>query len=247
MNKEKETIVILPLGAHEYHGSHLPVTTDAVIAGAFAQNLANHSFSRGKIITLPVENIGYSIEHNNRPDTKSLTYSQAIDRWISIGVECYHNSLKKLLILNAHGGNSPLMNIVVTELRCRYPMLAVATSWGRFGLPEGVIAPEEKPFDIHAGFIETSLMLYLSPQDVKMEKAENFSNRQKEFEQNYKYLRAYGPFCFGWKMTDLNKKGAAGNATKATKEAGKAIFDHALNGFIGLIDDMQRFDLDQLK
>lgn len=247
MKIKNETIAILPLGAHEYHGPHLPVTTDAVIAGAFAKRLASLSFLAGKVITLPVEEVGYSIEHSDRAVTKSLTYSKAIERWVSIGSECYQNGLKKLLILNAHGGNSPLMNIVITELRCRYPMLAVATSWGRFGLPEGVIAPEQKPFDIHAGFIETSLMLYLAPDDVEMDKAENFSNRQKEFQQNFKYLRAYGPFSFGWKMRDLNPKGAAGDATKANKEAGKAIFDHALAGFVGLIEDMQRFDIAELQ
>lgn len=246
MNKKTETIAILPLGAHEYHGPHLPVTTDAVIAEAFAKQLASRSFCDAKLIALPVEEVGYSIEHQGRPGTKTLSYSAAIERWVSIGTECDKKGIKKLLFLNAHGGNSALMNIVITELRCRTAMLAVATSWGRFGLPEGLISPEEKPFDIHAGFIETSLMLYLRPHDVAMDKAKNFYNRQKDFQQNYKYLRAYGPFAFGWKMRDLNPDGAAGDATKASKEAGKAIFDHALKGFIGLIDDMQRFNVDQL-
>lgn len=246
MIESVQTIAILPLGAHEYHGPHLPVTTDAIIAESFAKRLAVQSSKTHKIISLPVEEIGYSIEHKDRPVTKTLGYSEAIDRWVSLGADCYQKGIKKLLILNAHGGNSPLMNIVITELRCRFNMLAVATSWGRFGLPENLITPEDKQFDIHAGFIETSLMLYLAPDDVKMEEARNFSNRQKEFQQKFEYLRAYGPFAFGWKMHDLNKDGAAGNALKANAEAGKAIFDHALAGFTGLIEDMFAFDVDEL-
>lgn len=246
MNEKYQTIAILPLGAHEYHGPHLSVETDAIIAENFAKRLSGQSSENHKIIALKVEDVGYSVEHKDRPVTKTLGFSEAINRWVSIGADCYKKGIRKLLILNAHGGNSPLMNIVITELRCRYPMLAVATSWGRFGLPENLITAEDKPFDIHAGFIETSLMLYLAPESVKMESVQNFSNRQREFQQKFKYLRAYGPFAFGWKMRDLNKQGAAGNAKAANIAAGKAIFDHALAGFTGLIDDMFAFDVDEL-
>lgn len=246
VNEKVQTIAILPLGAHEYHGLHLPITTDAIIAETFAKRLSGQSSEIHKIIALPVEDVGYSVEHKDWAVTKTLGYSEAIDRWVSIAADCYKKGIRKLLILNAHGGNSPLMNIVITELRYRFKMLAVATSWGRFGLPENLIAAEDKQFDIHAGFIETSLMLYLAPGEVKMEKAQNFSNRQKEFQQKFKYLRAYGPFAFGWKMRDLNKDGAAGNAKAANAEAGKAIFDHALAGFTGLIGDMFAFDVDEL-
>ncbi len=246
MEKKDKTIAILPLGAHEYHGEHLPLTTDAVIAQAFAKNIEKLSCDRQKIITLEGENIGYSVEHGGREGTKTLEYSQAIDRWVAIGADCYKNGIDRFLILNAHGGNSPLMNIVITELRCRFKMLAVATSWGRFGLPEGLMTVEEKALDIHAGFIETSLMLYLAPETVNMEKAQNFSNWQKELQEKFKYLRAYGPFPFGWKMADINRSGAAGNALAANREAGKAIFDHAMEGFRGLVEDMFAFDIDEL-
>ncbi len=245
--KEKDKIIaILPLGSHEYHGQHLPLSTDAVIAKAFAKKLENKTCIGKKIVVLDSEDIGYSIEHGGRGGTKTLGYSQAIDRWIEIGADCYRNGIDRFLILNAHGGNSPLMNIVITELRNRFKMLAVATSWGRFGLPEGLMTVEEKALDIHAGFIETSLMLYLAPEEVKMDKAQNFSNWQKELKEKFKYLRAYGPFPFGWQMADINRKGVAGNALAANKEAGKAIFDHALKGFYALLEDMFAFDVDDL-
>ena len=245
--QQNKTIAILPLGAHEYHGCHLPAETDAIIANAFAQRLATQVVEHHKILALPVEKVGYSIEHAERSVTQTLSFDEAIKRWIAIGADCYQKGIRKLLLLNAHGGNSPLMNIVITELRCRYPMLAVATSWGRFGLPEGLLSKEEKQFDIHAGFIETSLMLYLAQEKVNVEKAENFSNKQEEFINKYKYLRAYGPFAFGWKMRDLNPKGAAGNAAKANAKAGELIFNHTMQGLTGLLADMACFNLDQFE
>ncbi|WP_273719121.1 MULTISPECIES: creatininase family protein [Bartonella] len=236
-------LALLPLGAHEYHGEHLPFETDWIIAEAFAKALTLQTKEQYHIALLPVEKIGYSIEHMDVTGTQTLTFSDAIKRWIKIGENCYHKGIKRLLILNAHGGNSPLMNIVITELRKRLSMLAVATSWSRFGLPKGLIEPSQQHLDIHGGFIETSLMLYLAPEKVHMEKAANFHNKQADMIANYRYLRAYGPHAFGWTMRDLNTQGAVGDASKATPQAGEAIFSHVLSQLRDLLDDIKRFNI----
>ncbi|MEL6093444.1 creatininase family protein [Bartonella schoenbuchensis] len=240
------SLALLPLGAHEYHGNHLPFETDWIIAEAFAKALILQIKGQFHIKLLPVEKIGYSIEHMDIPGTQTLTFSDAIERWINIGERCYRKGIKRFLLLNAHGGNSPLMSIVITELRKRFSMLAVATSWHRFGLPKGLIEPSEHHLDIHGGFIETSLMLYLAPEKVQMEQAENFYNKQADMIANYKYLRAYGPHAFGWTMRDLNPRGAAGNASKATPKAGEAIFSHVLCGLRNLLDDINQFKINTL-
>ncbi|MBB4076796.1 creatinine amidohydrolase [Bartonella fuyuanensis] len=236
-------LALLPLGAHEYHGEHLPFETDWIIAEAFAKALTLQTKAQFHIALLPVEKIGYSVEHMDVTGTQTLTFSDAIKRWIKIGENCYHKGINRFLLLNAHGGNSPLMNIVITELRKRFSMLAVATSWSRFGLPEGLIAPSQQHLDIHGGFIETSLMLYLAPEKVHMKKAINFHNKQADMIANYRYLRAYGSHAFGWTMRDLNPQGAAGNASKATPQAGEAIFSHVLSGLCDLLDDINRFNI----
>ncbi|WP_412057421.1 creatininase family protein [Bartonella sp. DGB2] len=243
----KKSLCILPLGATEYHGPHLCIETDWLIAQAFAAALVQMYQGSLRLHCLPVEKIGYSVEHLDHPSTQSLSYAQALERWIDIGVACYKKGHRRLLLLNAHGGNSPLMTIAATQLRSQYPFLTVATSWTRFGLPEGLISADEKSFDIHGGFLETSLMLYLEPTKVQMERAENFTNHQKDIGQTFRYLRAYGSHAFGWKMRDLNPKGAAGNASAASAKAGKAIFDHALSGLLGLLNDIENFDLAHLK
>ncbi|KPH06832.1 creatininase family protein [Rhizobium acidisoli] len=243
----RRPIAVLPLGAHEQHGPHLPFETDTLIAEGIAGRL-KAVLSAGLPVTfLPAESVGYSIEHMDVEGTKTLAFDEAVDRWLSIAERLAEQDIRKLVMLNAHGGNSPLMTIVATEARIRFAMLAVATSWTRFGLPDGVIAPEEKAIGIHGGDIETSVMLALHPDKVDMVKATDFPSRQSEFAGRFKHLRAYGPHAFGWKMSDLNPQGAAGNAAAATAEKGEALIAHAVKGLMELLQDVDAFDITQFR
>ncbi|MBJ6134577.1 creatininase family protein [Ochrobactrum sp. Q0168] len=246
-DQNSDMIVVLPLGAHEQHGPHLPFETDTIIAEGIVARVGEAIPADLNVNFLPVQPVGYSIEHMDTEGTQSLAFSEAVNQWIGIGENLHAGGIRKLVMLNAHGGNSPLMTIVATELRVRLGMLAVATSWTRFGLPEGLITPEEKALDIHGGFIETSVMLALRPDLVDMSKARNFGNAQSRYAEEFKFLRAYGPHAFGWKMHDLNPEGVAGNAAAATAEAGEKLIANAVTGFIDLLRDVDRFDLSRFR
>lgn len=247
MTPQSATIAILPLGAHEQHGPHLPFETDALIADAVAQRLAKAAAPDISVEVLPVEPVGYSIEHMDVDGTRTLAFDEAINRWIGIAGACAERGIRRLMLLNAHGGNSPLLTIVATEARMRFNMLVVATSWTRFGLPDGVISPDDKAYDIHAGDIETSVMLALGPELVRQEAIRDFPSRQQEFAGRFKHLRAYGPHAFGWKMSDLNSDGAAGKASQANAAKGEALLAHAVGGLRELLADMAQFDPDELR
>jgi creatinine amidohydrolase len=240
------TIAILPLGAFEQHGPHLPFETDRLIVEGIAARLKHKAGDNLDLLWLEAEPVGYSVEHLDFSGSQSLTYEAAIARWLGILRQLSVQGITKCLLLNAHGGNSPLLTIVATEARVRFNMLAVTTSWSRFGLPDGIMTPENKALDIHGGQIETSIMLALHPERVNMEKAEDFTSRQSDFIERFKHLRAYGPHAFGWKMQDLNEKGVTGNAQAATAAMGEAILDHATTGIIELLEDMDRFDVSTL-
>lgn len=240
-------IAVLPLGAHEGHGPHLPLETDTLIAAGIADRLMNVLPAHLPVTFLPVEPVGYSPEHLDVPGTRSLGYSEAIERWLGLAEMLQGQGVRKLVLLNAHGGNSPLMTIIATEARIRFNMLVVATAWTRFGQPEGWIAPEDKAIDIHGGDIETSVMLALHAERVRMDKAERFGSRQSEFAARFAHLRAYGPHAFGWKMSDLNPKGVAGNASAATAERGEQLLAHAARGLVALLEDVAAFDVDTLR
>ena len=241
------TIAVLPLGATEQHGPHLPFETDTIIAEGVARRAAARLPAGLTVDFLPAEPVGYSVEHMDHPGTRSLAFGEAVDRWIGIGAVCLESGIRRFVMLNAHGGNSPLTTVVATELRVRHAMLAVATSWTRFGYPEAFVTPREKALGIHGGLIETSVMLALRPDLVDMDKARDFPSRQAGFENDFAHLRAYGPHAFGWKMSDLNPDGVTGNAAGATAEAGEAILDHAAAGFAELLRDVSRFDLSTLR
>jgi creatinine amidohydrolase len=237
------TIAILPLGAHEYQGPHLPLETDTIIAKAIAARLRAALPDALDVIFLDAEPVGYSPEHLDRPGTKSLAFDDAVNRWLGIAEDLSSRGIRKLVLLNAHGGNSPLLTIVATEARLRFSMLCVATSWTRFGVPDGVITPEAKAIDIHGGDIETSVLLAVAPDKVDIARAQDFHSAQSGFAERYRHLRAYGPHAFGWMMSDLNPDGAAGNALAASAEKGEALVGHAVQGLSALVEDVDRFDL----
>lgn len=237
------TIAVLPLGATEQHGPHLPPETDTIIAEGVARLAAARLGETLDVRFLPVEPVGYSPEHLDLGATQSLAYNEAVERWIGIGDDLAGKGVRKLVMLNAHGGNSPLMTVVATELRVRHAMLAVATSWTRFGYPDGLVSEEERAFGIHGGFVETSVMLALRPDLVDIAKAADFASTQQRFASEFTHLRAYGPHAFGWKMRDLSETGVVGNAAAASAEAGQALLDHAVTGFLELLADVDRFDV----
>jgi creatinine amidohydrolase len=238
----EDWIAVLPLGATEQHGPHLPFDTDTLIAEGLVERLIPRLPPALPVTFLPAEPVGYSIEHMHVDGTRSLAYDEAVGRWLGIAQDLHQKGIRKFVMLNAHGGNAPLMTIVATEARVRFNMLAVATSWTRFGQPDGWIRPQDKAIDIHGGDIETSVMLALHPDKVDMAKAARFGSAQSNFAERYRHLRAYGPHAFGWKMSDLNVAGVAGDASAATAERGEQLIAHVVCGIIELLEDVGAFD-----
>lgn len=233
-------IIILPLGATEQHGPHLPTQTDSLIASELAQRLAS---ARPEVHCLPTQTVGYSVEHSDFEGTISLAFDEAVHTWLAIIKDHVDKGHRKFLLLNAHGGNSPLLTIVATEARIRYNCLVVATSWTRFGLPPSLSDDMDKRIDIHAGAIETSMIMAIAPDQVQRSKCRDFPSKQQDYIAQFKHLRAYGPHAFGWKMQDLNPDGAVGPAHLASADKGEAILSHAATGLLELIDDMLKFDV----
>lgn len=240
-------IAVLPLGAHEQHGPHLPHETDSIIAGAVAARLAERLAGEIPLLVLETEETGYSPEHLDFAGSRSLAFDEAVRRWTGIGERLAEQGLRKLMLLNAHGGNSPLMTIVATELRVRRQMLCVATSWTRFGAAEGLFEPREIALGIHAGAIETSVMLALRPELVKLDRLADFASEQERLEGENRWLRAYGRHAFGWKMQDLNPLGAVGDARLADAGKGAAMIERTVTGLAELAREMDRFDLSRLR
>jgi creatinine amidohydrolase len=240
------SVVILPVGATEAHGPHLPVSTDCDIAEGHLGALGGYLDSAIDAVALPIERIGVSQEHARFAGTKSLTVAELIERWFSIADRVAAAGGKRLVIISSHGGNTAAIDTVILRARAELGMLAVGTAWMRFGLPDGLYPEGESKFGIHGGAIETSLMLHYRPDAVNWDKIADFASRLEALEQKTQFLSGYGPHRFGWLSNDLNQFGVVGDARLARAEKGAAHADHILRGFSGLLEDVANFDLDWL-
>jgi creatinine amidohydrolase len=235
-----KTIAILPIAAIEQHGPHLPVGTDTILNQGCLDLLAERAPADLDIRILPVQSVGKSNEHVHAPGTLTLTPLAAIQSWADIGASVARAGVKKIVFVNSHGGNEEIMGIVARELRVAFKMLAVKTSWSRFGRPAGLYSDIEDRYGIHGGDFETSMMLHFRPDLVDMGKAEVFVSSVQRAEQEFELLKPTGTHAFAWIASDLNPNGVVGEARLATAEKGRLTAEHQADGFIRLLQDVRK-------
>ena len=239
-------IAVLAVAAVEQHGPHLPVGVDTYIAEAYLKRVRALLPADAPVVLLPVQAVGASDEHRAFRGTLTLSPETALRAFIEMGESVHRAGIRKLIIINSHGGNITLIDLAARQLRVRHNMLVVHTSWGRFGYPDGLFTDAERTHGIHGGDIETSIMLATYPDQVRREKIASFVPSTVAMEREYKYLRADFPAGFGWMTQDLQPSGAVGDASLATAEKGEAALGHGAQAFIELLKDVEKFDLGRL-
>lgn len=237
-----KTIAVLPTAAIEQHGPHLPVGVDTMINQGLLATACGMMPDDLDVRILPLQAVGKSNEHLHAPGTLTLPAELAINLWVEMGLSVARAGIRKIVLVNSHGGNLDIIGIVARELRVRAKMLAAKCQWGNFGTPEGLYEREELMVGIHGGDVETSLMLHFRPETVDMDKAENFRSIAQDM-GNFAYLRPTGPTSFGWIASDINRKGTAGDASIATAEKGRLTAEYQAKGFITYLRDVEAFDL----
>jgi len=227
------TIAVLPTAAIEQHGPHLPVGTDTLIAEGMLARFRDRCPADLDVRVLPIQTVGKSNEHLWAAGTLTLTAATALAAWTEIGRSVARAGIRKMVVVNSHGGNLDLVSILTRELRVELGMLAVKCQWGAFGYPEGMYPPDELTFGIHGGDIETSLMLAFRPETVDMAAARVFPSSAKTGA-----VKPTGPVSYGWIASDLNPAGTVGNAAVATAEKGAATAAHQVAGFVSLLEQV---------
>lgn len=239
-------IAVLPVAAVEQHGPHLPVGVDTYIAEAYLARVRALLPEDSSVVFLPVQAIGASDEHKAFRGTLTLSPETTLRTFIEIGESVSRAGIRKLVIVNSHGGNIALIDLAARQLRVRHNMLAVHASWGRFGYPDGLFTDAEYTHGIHGGDIETSIMLAAYPDLVRRDKIANFIPSTIAMQRDFAHLRADFPAGFGWMTQDLNASGAAGDASLATAEKGEAALEHGARAFVALLRDAEKFGLERL-
>ena len=229
------TVVILPVAATEQHGPHLPTGTDALILQGILEAAARRK-EMADAVALPLQPIGWSREHRNLPGTLSLEAEILAAGWTALGASVAAAGLRRLVILNGHGGNPPGIAVTAMRLRSDHDLLVAQVHWEALADP-AALAPAEAPDrDWHAGWIETSVMLHLRPELVAMEQAAAAEMRYPEG------LPPDGRAPWAWMTTDLNRSGVVGDPRLASASLGKALVERAVEGLVSLVGRMAAAD-----
>ena len=240
-------IALLPVGAIEQHGPHLPVATDACINQGVLARALEQMPDDLPVTVLPMLPVGKSNEHLAFPGTLTLSAETLIRLWTEVGECVARAGVRKLVLFNSHGGQPQIMDIVARDLRVRRAMMVVAYSGYAGGLPAGLFDEAEVRHGIHAGAIETSMMLHLRPDLVRMDLAADFAPLMSELAAEYRHLSPTGAGRLAWMAQDLHPSGACGNATDADAERGRALVEHAAQALIALLREIDRYPLERLR
>jgi creatinine amidohydrolase len=225
-----KAVAVLPVAAIEQHGPHLPLSVDTTLVNGVVNASLDHLPADLPVLFLPTQQIGKSNEHIRFPGTLTLSAQTLISVWMELGASVARARIKKLVLLNSHGGQVSVMDIVARDLRSAHDIIVYHTSWYNLPLGSDVMGQfpqEEHRFGIHAGDIETSMMLALAPQLVDMAQAKHFHSSSQDRAAKYPILGNGSSAKLGWQMQDYNPQGAAGNALAATAAKGQLLVDAA--------------------
>ena len=241
-----DPVAVLPIGAIEQHGPHLPLAVDTDInQGLVSRTVELLSETSLPVLFLPTMPIGKSTEHLDFPGSLSFSTPTLISMWMEIGACVAASGVRRLVFFNSHGGQVAPMDIVARDLRVMYNLLTFSCNWFGLGLPDGLISEHENRHGIHAGELETSMMLHLHQDKCHMDNAQNFKSRIEDLNADTKHLGLGPGGKLGWKVGDLNPYGACGDATKATAETGKDAVDFVAERFVEMLGEVQAYRLDQ--
>jgi len=235
----KETdVVILPVGSTEQHGPHNPLGTDYLVAAATGREVGD----RTGVMVLPVVPVGVSEHHRQFPG--SLWVSPRIFRQYikAVALAVASHGVKKILIVNGHGGNTAALMEVVGELRREHGLFAAVAS----AFPPALVGTP------HAGEGETSVNLYFHGHLVRMERAVDTNQKEKLGPLSIEGYNWIGPIQFAWDTIDLTETGVLGDAgsrvisTTASAEKGREVMEPYLEELSRLVEALKGADLEEL-
>lgn len=240
------TVAVLPVGATEQHGPHLPLSVDADIASAIVERTILKLAPSVPALVLPAMPVGVSPEHADFPGTLTLKPDTFIRLVVEIGESVAAAGVSRLVIVNGHGGQPGAIDLAAQELRRRFGMLVVPVNSFDLYRADARFPASEVKHGIHGGAVETSIMLHLRPTAVRMKQARSFSSATKRLAGRYKHLSPQGKSGFAWQAQDLNPAGVVGEANRADAIRGRALVEEAAARLAELLAEVSSAKLTSL-
>lgn len=237
---EEVDIALLPVGAIEQHGPHLPLDTDAFDAQYLATEVAKRCTSPRPIV-LPMIPYGVSYHHDEFSGTISIGNNTLADMVYQIGMGAAKNGITKLVIINGHGGNAPSLSFAAQQIN-RDARIFVGVDTGETSDVD-VYSMIDTPNDVHAGEIETSTSLATRPELVRMEHAEKLVPKFSSRYLNFTSKRAISWYAF---TKRISQSGVMGDPTKASAEKGRKMWDVMIEHLVAFVEDLKQLSLDEI-
>lgn len=241
--RKDDALVVLPLGAVEQHGPHLPVMTDALIGEAVLTRAMELLPPDSNIWLLPPVSYGKSIEHLDFAGTFSLSATTLQGVITDIAVSLRKSGFRRLLLFNTHGGNADLCYVAAREVRVQTGLMVFYVSPGGFQASAGLVTDEEQEFGIHGGDIETSLVMAIKPGWVQ----NGLRVAEMPDMSGFKYLTLESGIRFTWVMSDISESGIAGDATRATPEKGEEMLRRTAASLAAALQEISAFEIETVK
>lgn len=223
------SIAVLPIGAIEHHGPHLPLRTDALIAESVASAAVERAAAAGiDAWLMPTISYAKSDEHDWAPGTVWLEGTTVLDELIDIGRSIAMTPVRTIVFVNGHGGNVMLLGWANRELHRRFGLRTFSMPAGAGKAGDGLDGrPDEHGQGIHGGFSETCVMMHLAPHLV----APTMPERNiPEHIAGLSHIGFNGkPVMFGWTSNDFGPVGVIGDPTGANAPHGAELFERGVN------------------
>ena len=244
MPDKENVVIILPLGAIEQHGPHLPLIVDSAISMGVIGTAVKQLERSIPAYVMPCLYYGKSNEHTNFPGTISLSSQTLSLILLETAESLYQAGFRKLIFLNSHGGQPQIVETVARDIHQKYEDLLVFPhfTWQVPNVAADLLSEDELKYGIHAGDAETSLLLALLPEQVKMSLA------VKEYPQGLPFdslLSLEGKLPFAWLTKEISKSGVIGDATVASKEKGNMLLKSLADSWSQVIRDVYKFQQPQ--
>ena len=231
---------LLPVGAIEQHGPHLPLDTDAFDAAYLAERVAD-GCSDPKPLVLPLVPYGVSYHHEAFKGTISINNDTLANLVYDIGISLAKNGIKKLVIINGHGGNAPSLNFAAQRIN-QDAHIFVCVDTGETSDVD-VDALIDTPNDVHAGEIETSTSMAIRPDRVRTDRLQmevpEFTSRYLDFSSK----RGVAWYAHTHKISN---SGVMGDPTKATIEKGERIWSLIIGHLVEFVDQLKNMTLKEI-
>jgi creatinine amidohydrolase len=234
----ESTLLVLPTGAIEQHGLHLPLATDALINNLLLGHALNKLPSQLPVYALPPLHYGKSNEHLGFPGTLSLSAATFMAVVRDLGASLSGAKFQRLVVYNTHGGNSALVDVMARDLRAEFGLRTFALH-GSGGTSFEGLAAQEKAYGFHAGEVETALLLASMPEVVDC--SAYTVNYIADVGRPELLWPENAPATFAWLTRDLAPSGVMGDPRAATADKGTRWLEQASTRLATVLEAMAAY------